>query len=72
MRVGDLALTLQLKPQRIVQVTHIRGRLILAAWFREGEDPKKKGAKLDQGQFWAHQLDFDADRVRAFAKKAGF
>lgn len=65
MKVGQLAIALKMDPPRIVQVTHVQGRMVLVAWL----DSLTKTSKLRQGSFWAHQLDFDVDRVRALARE---
>lgn len=57
--------------RRLMTVQSIKGRIIWCAWFPDGEDPKKPGSKLQRAPFWEHQLEFDADQVRARAKELG-
>lgn len=64
-------LALHKKSRRLMTVVAIKGRIIWCAWFPDGEDPRKAGAKLERGPFWEHQLSFNADEIRARATELG-
>lgn len=68
MKPGHIAI--ELKSRRLVQVFRVKGRIFDVAWFADVADAKVP-EKLRTGKFWAHQLEFDADKVRARAKELG-